>query len=137
MNNDIKLSKALGGFSLCLGALEILAAPQIIRRLGLPVPAWVIQAFGVREVASGFTVLANPDKAPPLGLRFAGDALDLAVLGGALFARGNRQRPATLFATAAVAAVTLADLGAGIALRRSNARALETARRTRVKGTPS
>lgn len=133
MNQDIRLSKALGAFSLCLGALEVFGARRLTRMLGLPVPPAVIQAFGLREMASGFTVLAHPDDARPVVLRIAGDAMDLAVLGGALMAPGNLRRPATLLATAAVLGVTLLDLGAAGALRRRSTRALSTARRTRVR----
>ena len=132
-NQDIRLSKVLGAFSLCLGAVELFAPRSITRMFGLAVPSAVIRAFGLREMASGFTVLAHPDDARPLGLRVAGDAMDLAVLGGALMAPGNQRRPATLLATAAVLCVTMLDLAATGALHRSSARALATARRTRVK----
>ena len=133
MNEDVQLSKALGAVSLLLGAAEVFAAPQIARMFGLPVPPAVIRAFGLREMASGFTVLAHPDDARPVGLRIAGDAMDLAVLGGALLAPGNRRRPATLFALAAVVGITLLDFGAAAALTRRSTKALATARRTRVR----
>ena len=132
MNNDLKLSKLLGSVSLCLGAAEIVAGGRIARALRLGVPGWVVRLFGVREVASGFAVLAHPDEAAPVGLRLAGDALDLAVLGRALLP-GTRTTRAAQVAAAAVLGVTALDLAAGVSLRRRRMRVLETARRTRIR----
>ena len=130
MNNDIKLSKLLGSISLCLGAVELLAPQRINRKLGLGLPNWLIRVFGAREVASGFVVLAHPDEAPPIGVRLAGDALDLAVLSKALLP-GQKVTNGAIFATLAVLGVTALDLAAGVSLRRRNTAVLETARRTR------
>ena len=132
LNADIQLSKFLGGFSLCLGALELFYGGKIKRALGLPVPAAVIQAFGAREMMAGFTVLAHPDTVAPIALRIGGDAMDLAVLGAALMP-GNRRREAAMLATIAVVGVTLMDFAAAAALRQRDSRGLATARRTRVK----
>ncbi len=130
--NDIQLSKNLGLISLVLGTAELLYGRTIKRTLGLPMPSMFVRAFGAREVLSGFVALAHPDNAGPIGLRIAGDALDLAVLGTALLP-SNRQRKAAALATIAVIGITVMDLAVGSALARRQARALQTARRTRVK----
>lgn len=132
MNNDIKLSKLLGSVSLCLGAAELMAAPAINRKLGLGLPDWLVRLFGAREVISGFVVLAHPDEAPPIGVRLAGDALDLAVLSKALLP-GRAVTNTALLASIAVLGVTALDLAAGVSLRRRQQAVLETGRRTRVR----
>ena len=133
MNTDLQLAKLLGAVSLCLGTAQLFAGRAIRDRLGLPVPAAVVNVTGLREIVSGFTVLAHPDEAGPVGVRVAGDALDLAVLGGALLAGNRRTRPAALLATAAVLGITALDVAATAALRRRQSRILATARRTRVR----
>ena len=132
MNPDIQLAKFLGGFSLCLGALELFYGRKIKKALGLPVPSALIRAAGAREMLSGFIVLAHPDNVSPIALRIAGDAMDLAILGAALLPT-NRKRQAATLATAAVIGVTLLDFAAAAALRQRDSQSLATARRTRVK----
>ena len=132
VNADIQLAKFLGGFSLCLGAAELVWGRQITGALGLPVPNGVVQAFGAREVMAGFTVLAHPDAVTPIAGRIGGDAMNVAVLGAALMGN-NRHRPRALLALAAVLGVMLLDFAAAAALRQRGSRALATARRTRVK----
>ena len=130
--NDIQMSKSLGLLSLALGTVQLLAGRQIKHALGLPMPTSVVQAFGARELLSGFVALAHPDNKGPMGLRLAGDAIDLAVLGAALLP-GNRRRGAAALATIAVLGITVADCAVAAALRRREQQALATARRTRVK----
>jgi len=130
MNNDIKLSKVLGSVSLILGASQLMAAERINAKLALGIPTWVVRLFGAREVVSGFVVLAHPDEAAPIGLRLAGDALDLAVLGKALLP-GRRVTGAATLAAVFALGVTVLDLSAGVSLRRRRDRALRTAQRTR------
>ena len=132
MNRDLYLTKLLGSVSLCLGVTQLLAGKRIRNALGLPVPPILVMATGLREIASGFVVLAHPDETLPIGVRIAGDVIDLAVLGAALLP-GNRRRPAALLATVAVAGITVLDLAAGGVMRQRQARVTETARRTRVK----
>ena len=88
--------------------------------------------MGPRESVNGFGALAHPDDTGPIATRIAGDALDLAILGNALL-RGNRMRHMAALATIAVVGVTALDLAAGAALAQRNTKALNTARRTRVK----
>ena len=130
--NEIQLSKSLGLLSLLLGTAEVVAGRQIKRALGLPMPTSFVRAFGARELLSGFVALAHPDNKGPMGLRLAGDAVDLAVLGVALLP-SNRQRHLAALAAAAVIGVTVLDFAAAAALRQRESRALATARRTRVK----
>ncbi len=109
-----------------------MAAPAINRKLGLGLPDWIVRLFGAREVVSGFVVLAHPDEAPPIGIRLAGDALDLAVLSKALLP-GRKVTNGAMLASIAVLGVTALDLAAGVSLRRRRAAALETAQRTRYR----
>ncbi|MBW3644960.1 MAG: SRPBCC family protein, partial [Actinobacteria bacterium] len=78
----------------------------------------VMRAMGVRELAGAPGILDRPRPAGFLFARVAGDALDLAVLGVALRARGNvRARVAA--AMAAVAGVTVLDVIASAKTSRS------------------
>ena len=130
--NDIQMSKTLGLVSLAIGTVQLFAGAQVKRALGLPMPTNFVRAFGARELLSGFVALAHPDNKGPAGLRIAGDAVDLAVLGAALLP-GNRKRGAAALATIAVLGVTIADLAVGTALARREQKARAPARRTRVK----
>jgi hypothetical protein len=103
------VSGGLGWFSIALGAAEIAAAGPIARALGLPpAAAWLIRAFGAREIATGVGVLSSPANPNWLFARVGGDALDLAALAAAL-RPGNPKRRNAIVATAAVAGVTAVD----------------------------
>jgi uncharacterized membrane protein len=104
-------SKFLGWFSVGLGALELIAPSAVARAIGLePTPTWngLLRFFGVREIATGAGILANPRSKEWVGMRIGGDALDLATLGVALT---QSQRPSrTLAATAFVLGAAVLDL---------------------------
>jgi uncharacterized membrane protein len=104
-------SKFLGWFSVGLGALELIAPRAVARAIGLePTPTWngLLRFFGVREIATGAGILANPKSKEWVGMRIGGDALDLATLGVALT---QSQRPSrTLAATAFVVGAAVLDL---------------------------
>lgn len=103
------VSGGLGWFSIALGAAEIAAAGPIARALGLPpAAAWLIRAFGVREIATGVGVLSSPANPQWLAARVGGDALDLAALAVAM-RPDNPKRRTAMAATAAVAGVTAID----------------------------
>jgi uncharacterized membrane protein len=105
------LSKFLGWFSVGLGALEVVAPSVVARAIGVePTPLWngVLRFFGVREIANGAGILANPTSKEWVGMRLGGDALDLATLGVAL--TQSQQPSRTLAATALVLGVTVLDL---------------------------
>jgi uncharacterized membrane protein len=105
------LTSFLGWFSVGLGAVQLLAPGTVARAIGVrPTPLWrgVLQFCGVRELANGAGILANPTSKEWVGMRVGGDALDLATLGVALT---QSERPArTLAATALVLGATVLDL---------------------------
>jgi uncharacterized membrane protein len=104
-------SKFLGWFSVGLGALELIAPSAVARAIGVePTTRWngLLRLFGVREIATGAGILANPSSKEWVGMRVGGDALDLATLGVALT---QAKRPShTLAATAFVLGATVLDL---------------------------
>lgn len=129
--NDIQIAKALGWFSLGLGAVELVAAGPLIRLLGLPRSKALVRGFGAREVAAGLAIMTSPTSPAPLWARVAGDVLDLAVLGYALRPT-NRRRGAAAVATANVLAITALDVFCAVSLMQRQSRALETARQGRL-----
>jgi hypothetical protein len=69
----------------------------------------LIQAYGLREAATGVAILASHDPAPWIWGRVGGDALDLATL--AMGSRSDNGRTAALgVAAAAVIGVTALDV---------------------------
>lgn len=103
------LARALGWFSIGLGAVELLAPRYVASALGMQGRERLLQAYGVREVAAGMAILTARDQTPWVLGRVAGDALDLATLAPALH-ESNPKRGAVAVAIGAVAAVTLLDL---------------------------
>lgn len=105
------LASALGVFSVALGALQLLAPRGVTRAIGLrpsPGVTAVMRGLGLRELASGVGILAQPASKEWVGSRVAGDMMDLALLGAALL---KSERPGrTLLATAAVLGVSALDL---------------------------
>lgn len=71
------LAYQLGWFSIALGAVELFAARQVARTLGMHGQERLIRAYGVREIAKGVGILTSPNPTPWLRGRVAGDALDL------------------------------------------------------------
>lgn len=104
------LANFLGFFSLGLGFAE-LAMPGVVAKIaGINSDGHgVMRAMGAREMAHGVSVLSSAQPGAQLWGRVAGDALDLALLGGALMNRKN-SRGRTIFATAAVLGVTVLDV---------------------------
>ncbi|HEV2070219.1 MAG TPA: SRPBCC family protein, partial [Acidimicrobiales bacterium] len=111
----------LGWFSVGLGVPQVLAPGRMNRLIGVDDSRQnraVMRAMGVRELASAPGILDRPRPAGFLFARVAGDALDLAVLGVALRARGSV--PARVAAAmAAVAGVTVLDVIASAKTSRS------------------
>ena len=105
------LATFLGWFSLGLGIVELLAPRGLSRAIGLrpsSTTTRVVQGLGLREIASGAGILANPESKEWVGSRVGGDVMDLALLGLALV---NSKRPTrTLLACAAVIGVGALDL---------------------------
>ena len=114
-----RLAKGLGWFSLALGAVEIFAARDLARVLGMRGYEGLIRAYGAREIAAGMaTLTVNPK--PGVTSRIAGDALDIVTL-LAFLRRDNPRRENVEVALVAVAGITLLDIlcQAGLTARHS------------------
>ena len=77
----VGLSKALGWFSIALGVAELAAPGGVARLIGVHDSddnRRLLQAFGLRELAAGIGILAQPDRPAWLWARVGGDVLDLA-----------------------------------------------------------
>ncbi len=107
--NPYKLGRALGWFSIGLGLSELFAGRRLGRLLGLEHRSGLLRLFGLREIATGLGIFGSTRKKPWLWGRVAGDAVDLAVLGTALFRENPKRRNAGL-ALGNVAAVTALDV---------------------------
>jgi hypothetical protein len=107
-------ANALGWFSIGLGLTELVAAKPIARALGFR-NATLFRAYGVREVLAGIGLLTQRKKGPWIWARIAGDALDVATLGKALFNPHplNPKRGNAALALAAVSPVVIADIACG------------------------
>jgi uncharacterized membrane protein len=106
------LARALGWFSLALGAAEFAAPATMARLMGTPSDTKtvsLIRAMGAREVGHGIAILTHPGNAAPVWSRVAGDAADLAFLGSA-YSGDYTDRRRLVTATAAVAGVTALDV---------------------------
>ena len=146
----VGLSKALGWFSIALGVAELAAPGGVARLIGVHDSddnRRLLQAFGLRELAAGIGILAQPDRPAWLWARVGGDVLDLAALGSALKSDRSTTGRVTA-ATAAVLGVTALDVltgqrlasGNGSAHRRGNeadaARGIEVRRSVTVGKSP-
>ena len=106
------LARALGWFSVALGAAELVAPGVMSRLIGASADTRtlsLIRTMGARELGNGIAILTKPDSAAPLWARVAGDATDLAFLGSAFSGEYVNQRR-LLAATAAVVGVTAVDI---------------------------
>jgi len=74
-----QLARALGWFSIGLGAMELLAPRRITETLGMEGSETLVRAFGVREILAGVMSL-SVDKNAGLWARVGGDGLDAAAL---------------------------------------------------------
>lgn len=75
------LARALGWFSLGLGAAELLMPGTLNRALGIRGGRLLTRSCGAREMAAGVGLLASRRPAPWLWFRLASDVLDLGALG--------------------------------------------------------
>ncbi len=103
------LARGLGVFSIALGLAELLAPRTLTRSLGMEGQERLVQAYGVREIATGVGLLAARDPTPWVWGRVGGDVLDLATLATGLEG-DNPRTPHIGIALAAVAGVTALDL---------------------------
>ena len=109
----IEPALALGWFSIALGVTELLAPRLLARASGLRRGSLLMQAFGVREIATGIGLLTQKDKTPWLWARTAGDVLDLATI-----ATGNGPVVNKSVAAAIVGLVGVVDATAAIQSQR-------------------
>jgi len=113
----------LGIFSIGLGLAELFAPRRMARATGLVGRETLLQAYGVREIASGIALLAAEDPAPWLWARVAGDALDVSTLGAVVAGGDSKRAKHAVASILAVAPVAMLDVvGALLAQSRDNAR---------------
>jgi uncharacterized membrane protein len=107
------LADFLGFFSIGLGLSQALMPGLLARVVGIDHAdernRTVMRLMGMREISHGLALLSNQQPEKAAWSRVAGDALDLALLGGVL-ANPENNRGRTLFATANVLAVTALDV---------------------------
>lgn len=113
-----KLAKGLGWFSIALGVAELLAPRATAQATGVRYGKNLLQAYGVREIATGVGLLASKDPQPWLWARVAGDALDIATLATDLGAK-NQHRRNTAWSMVAVLGVTALDVWVAESARRA------------------
>jgi hypothetical protein len=116
--NAHSLARGLGWFSIGLGLAEVLAPRALTRGLGMQGSEQLLQAYGLREIATGIGILSSEQAAPWIWGRLAGDALDIATLSTGL-KEDNPKRENVGIALAAVAGVTALDLVCGVSLARN------------------
>jgi uncharacterized membrane protein len=116
-----QLALGLGWFSIALGVAEVAAARSVARVIGIPSDdknTAILQAMGLREIANGVAILAQPDSATWVWSRVGGDVIDIAYLTAALGSE-EAQRRRVAGATAAVLGVTALDVLCARQLRRA------------------
>ena len=123
MENDDKLARGLGWFSIGLGVASLIAPRTMARTIGVKDDSSnqnLLRFIGIREIVSGLGILSQPRPVEWVWSRVAGDAMDIALLGKAL-SSDNTAKAKTGMATAAVVGITVLDLCCGQQLsRRSN-----------------
>jgi uncharacterized membrane protein len=105
------LAEGLGWFSIGLGTAQLAMPRALCRIAGVSDRsrnAALMRGRGVTEVAKGLAILMRPKPTKWFMARVVGDALDLALMTGALARNGDR-RSRVLLALANVGAVAAAD----------------------------
>lgn len=106
-----RVARGLGWFSVGLGLAQIVAPGALARLIGVDdgkQTRRVMRAVGLREIASGVALIAQPKAARWLWARVGGDVMDLALLGAARRSSSNEDRRIG-GAMGAVAGITLVD----------------------------
>ena len=106
--NEMRVARGLGWFSIGLGLTEVLAGRALGRSLGIEDRAWLLRAFGVREIAAGVLILSESKPSAGVWARVVGDVMDLAALGSA-FTEDNPERDKVAIALGTVAGITVLD----------------------------
>jgi len=102
-----RMARALGWFSIGLGAAELVAPRMLTRALGMEGRERLVRAYGLREIGAGVVSL-SASKEAGLWSRVAGDALDIATVLPAT-RRDNPKRHAAGLTLALLAGVALID----------------------------
>jgi hypothetical protein len=131
------MARGLGWFSIGLGLAELLAPRTLTRGLGMEGNEQIVQAYGVREIATGIGILSSNQPAPWIWGRVGGDALDIATLAAGL-QQDNPKKDNVELAIVAVAGVTALDVVCGTSLaRRLSPRVAAVRRSTIIAGLAS
>jgi len=132
-----RVARALGWFSVGLGAWQLLYPRGVTRAIGVRADPGLVRALGAREIASGVAILAQKRPAPlALHARVAGDLVDLGLMGAAWNAR-RTDRTRLAIGAAAVLGVTALDVVCSQKLRASRAaRPIELHASVAVQRTP-
>jgi uncharacterized membrane protein len=104
-NREERFGEALGVLSIGLGMAELAATDSLTKVIGATdgrPPPWLVRAMGLREIASGVGMIAQPRQSGWAWARVVGDVIDLALLGLAF--RSPRKGYGRLIATAAAVA---------------------------------
>lgn len=104
-----RIVQFLGGFSLAIGLVELVAPGRLSRLIGLDGRRTLLQGYGLREITAGLGLLSRQRSGPWLWARTAGDALDILTLATTLTG-GAAQRKRGLIAFGAVAPIVLLDI---------------------------
>lgn len=112
------LARGLGWFGIGLGLAELLAPRKIKQATGIDYDRRLLQLLGLREIVSGIGILTQSRRTPWVWSRVAGDAVDMGVLGTAMFSNRSERRRAGI-ALAAVAGVTAVDVLNAVQLSRN------------------
>lgn len=107
--NTIRGARALGWFSIGLGAAELFAPRFIGRLIGLKGNETLIRWIGVREIAAGIAVLTEKKPERSMIGRIAGDAMDLSLLGAGL-ASSSADKSKVGTAIGMIAGITALDV---------------------------
>lgn len=107
-----RLATGLGLFGIGLGLAQVIAPRKVERLIGVrdrTRPRNVVRAYGVREIATGVAILAQPGSARGVWSRVAGDVLDLAAIGTAYSKHDAKRGPLTI-AAVSVLGLTALDI---------------------------
>jgi hypothetical protein len=116
-SNAHSMARGLGWFSIWLGLAEVLAPRALTRGLGMEGSEQLVQAYGLREIATGIGILSSDQADPWIWGRVGGDVLDMATLATGL-QQDNPKKENVEIALAAVAGVTVLDFVCGFSLAR-------------------
>jgi len=125
LGSSDRLSRALGWFSIGLGAVQLLAPHLITRPLGMRGREGLVRAYGAREIGSGVMSLSL-EKQAGLWSRVAGDGLDIVTVAGA-YRHSNPKRGNIGMALVMLIGVAVLDIVAAQAV---------TVRHARPRGQP-